>query len=118
MANKGDTVFFAGYGFVIIMLGVVIMLFSLGALDPVVAFGLWLLTTGLILVGLGTVRTDEAPHGSRVMVGGGLFFAIIAIALMGIILEFIPPVTALALLILLAGIGVVVMGLRRGRSPS
>lgn len=116
MTATEDKVFYAGYGFVVIMLGVLVLLFSIGFLDGWTAFGLWLLSTSLILVGLGSVGTETAPHGSKALVGSGLFFTVISVAILGITLEMITPLTALALLILL--IGLVIIGLGVGRKTA
>jgi hypothetical protein len=117
MAETEDKVFYAGYGFVVIVLGLMILLFSAGILDGWTAFGLWLLSTSLILLGLGNVKTETAPRGSRTLVGSGLFFTVISIAILGIILGVLTPLSALAALILL--IGLVILGLAVGRkSPS
>lgn len=118
MSNREDTVFYAGYGLVVIMLGLMVLLFSMGFLSGWHAFGIWLLSTSLILLGLGSVRTEMAPHGSRMLMGSGLFFLVISIAILGIILELITPLTAIALLILVVGIVVVALGVRRSRSIS
>ena len=95
-----------------------IMLFSIGFLDGWTAFGLWLLSLSLILVGLGNVRTESAPHGSRAMVGIGLFFTIISIAVLGIILQWFTPLTAFALLIVLIGLGILGMSIKRPKSTT
>ncbi|UCE75400.1 MAG: hypothetical protein JSV56_06785 [Methanomassiliicoccales archaeon] len=118
MPDKEDVLFYAGYGFVIVMLGLMILLFSVGFLGGWEAFGIWLLSLSLILIGLGNVRTETAPHGSTTLIGGGLIFAIISIAVLGIITEIVTPLTAFALLILLCGIGIFFFGIKRIRSTS
>lgn len=118
MADVEDMLFYTGYGFVVIVLGMMVLLFSIGAVDAGLAFGLWLLATSMILIGLGSVRTKSAPHGSSTLIGSGVFFAVISMALLGIILRVINPITALAVLILLVGIGVVALGVRRTKSTS
>ncbi len=118
MTGNDDKVFYAGYGFVVIMLGLMVLLLSIGFVDGWTAFGLWLLSTSLILVGLGNVRTDTSPSGSKGLVGSGLFFTAISIAILGIILEMITPVTALALMILLLGLGILALGIKRSKSAS
>jgi hypothetical protein len=64
------------------------------------------------------IRTESAPHGSRVLIGSGLLFTVISIAILGIILEILSPVTAFALLILIAGLGILAMALGGSRSTS
>ena len=118
MAVKEDTIFYAGYGFVIIMLGLMVMLVSIDFLNPWTAFGLWLLSMSMILIGLGNIRTESAPKGSTALVGTGLFFAIISIMVLGIILQLFEPLTAFALLILLLGLGILGLGVKRTRSTS
>ena len=118
MQDKEDTLFYAGYGLVVIMLGMMALLYSINFIDGWTAFGFWLLSTSLILVGLGMVRTPSAPHGSRTLVGAGLLFTVISIAILGIILEILSPVSAFALLILIAGLGILAMGLGRSKSTS
>jgi hypothetical protein len=118
MDDKEDMLFYAGYGLVVIMLGLMIFLFSIGFIDGWVAFGLWLLSTSLTLIGLGSVRTGSAPHGSRVLIGSGLLFTVISIAIMGIIFEMITPITAFAFLILMAGLGILALGVSRSRSTT
>lgn len=118
MAAKEDMLFYAGYGFVFIMLGLMILLFSIGFLDGWTAFGVWLLSMSLVLIGLGSVRTGAAPQGSGMLVGTGLFFTIISIVILGIILEFLNPLTAFAVLILLLGLGILTLGVRKTRSAS
>ncbi len=118
MRDTEDTLFYAGYAFVIIVLGMMILLYSMNALDAGRAFGIWLLSTSLILIGLGAVRTESAPYGSRMLIGSGFFFAIISIAVLGIILEVINPVSAFAILVLLLGLGILGLGVRRSRSTS
>jgi hypothetical protein len=118
MADKEDTLFYAGYGFVVIMLGLMIMLVSINFVDPWTAFGLWLLSLSMILIGLGNIRTDSAPKGSGVLIGTGLFFALISIVVLGIILQLFSPLTAFALLILVFGLGILGLGIRRTRATS
>lgn len=115
MADTEDVLFNIGYGFVVIVLGLMILLFSMGAIDGGMAFGLWLLCTSMIMVGLGSVRTRTAPSGSTTLIGAGLFFAVISMAILGIILEVMNPITALAVIILLMGLAVVAFGMRRAR---
>jgi hypothetical protein len=115
MQEKEDMLFYAGYGLVVIMLGMMALLYSINFIDAWTAFGFWLLSTSLILVGLGMVRTESAPHGSRALIGSGLLFTVISIAILGIILEMLSPPTAFALLILIAGLGILAMGLGRSR---
>ncbi len=115
MTDKEDMLFYAGYGNVLIMLGLVVMLYSMDILDAPLAFGFWLLTTALILIGLGSVRTESAPHGSGTLIGSGIFFAVISISVLGIFMDIINPGVAFALLILVVGIGVMAMGIRRGK---
>ncbi len=118
MEKKEDLVFYAGYGLVVVMLGFMAMLYSIGFVDGWIAAGLWLLSTSLILVGLGSVRTASAPHGSRVLVGSGLLFTVISIAILGIIFDMINPITAFAFLIVMAGLGILALGVSRSRSTS
>jgi hypothetical protein len=118
MTEMEDKLFYAGYGFVVIMLGLMVLLVSIGFLDVWTAFGIWLLSMSLILVGLGNVKTDSAPHGSRAMVGTGLFFTMISIAVMGIILNWFTPLTAIALLVVLFGVGIVGLGMKKTRSTT
>ena len=79
MADKGDTVFFAGYGSVIIILGLVIFMYSMSLFDAMFAFGFWLLFTSFVLIGLGTVRTRDAPSGSPILIGAGVFFTLVSV---------------------------------------
>lgn len=118
MADKEDTLFYAGYGFVIIMLGLMLLLVSIEFIDGWTAFGLWLLSLSMILIGLGNIRTDSAPRGSGALVGLGFFFTIISIMILGIILNLFSIYTAFALLILLFGLGIIGLGIRRTRSTS
>ena len=118
MTDKEDKLFYAGYGLVIIMLGVVVMLFSVGAVDGWSALGLWVLTMGLILIGLGNVKTESAPSGSMALMGSGLFLAVISIAILGIILNMINTGVAIAIMILLVGLVLVAFGMRRSKSIS
>ena len=118
MADKEDNLFYAGYGFVIIMLGLMVLLVSIDFLDGWIAFGLWLLSLSLILVGLGNIRTDSAPRGSKALVGTGLFFTIISITVLGIILNLFSIFTAFALLILLFGLGILGLCMKRTKSAS
>lgn len=115
MANKGDTVFFSGYGSVIIILGLVLFMFSMGLFDAMYAFGFWLLFTSFVLIGLGTVKTEEAPSGSPVLIGAGVFFTLVAVVILGIIAEILNPLTAFALFILVIGLAVVGIGFMRRR---
>jgi hypothetical protein len=118
MAETEDKLFYAGYGFVVIMLGLLVLLFSIGFLDVWTAFGLWLLSLSLILVGLGNVKTDSAPQGSRAMVGTGLLFTAISIAVLGIILNWLTPLTAFALLIVLFGLGIFGLSMKKTKTTT
>jgi hypothetical protein len=113
MAEQEDVLFYMGYGFVVIVLGLMILLFSMGAVEGGMAFGLWLLCTSMIMIGLGSVRTKTAPSGSTTLIGSGLFFAVISMAILGIILQVVNPVSALAIIILLMGVAVVAFGIKR-----
>ena len=113
MADKGDTVFFAGYGSVIIILGLVLFMYSMNLFDAMYAFGFWLLFTSFVLIGLGTVRTKDAPSGSPVLIGTGVFFTLISVVILGIIAEVLTPLTAFALFILVIGLAVVGLGFMR-----
>jgi len=90
-----------------------VLFYSAGFVGGWTAFGLWLLSTSLILIGLGAVRTEAAPQGSRALVGSGVFFTVISIAILGIILEMLTPGTALAMLIIIMGL--VILGMAMGR---
>jgi hypothetical protein len=113
MADKGDTVFFAGYGSVIIILGLVIFMYSMELFDAMYGFGFWLLFTSFVLIGLGTVRTRDAPSGSPILIGTGVFFMLVSVVILGIIAEVLTPLTAFALFILVIGLAIVGMGLMR-----
>jgi hypothetical protein len=118
MADKEDTLFYAGYGFAGIMLGVLGMLVAINFIEAWIAFGLWLLSLSLILIGLGLVRTESAPSGSSALMGVGLFFAVISVVVLGIILQLFNPAFALGLLILLFSIGLLGLGIKRTRATS
>lgn len=113
MADKGDTVFYAGYGSVIIILALVIFMYSLELFDAMYAFGFWLLFTSFVLIGLGTVRTEDAPFGSPILIGTGVFFTLVAVAILGIIAEVLEPIQAFALFMLVIGLAIVGIGLTR-----
>jgi hypothetical protein len=113
MAKKEDKVFFAGYGLVIMMIGLVVGLYSTGFFDGGTAFSLWLLFTSFILVGLGSIKTESAPQGSMALVGSGIALLIISVGLLGIFYQIIHPITAIAILIVFIGLAVIGMGMRR-----
>jgi len=115
MADKGDTVFYAGYGSVIIILGLVLFMYAMELFDAMYAFGFWLLFTSFVLIGLGTVQTKDAPFGSPVLIGVGVFFTLIAGIMLGIIAGFLTPLTAFAVFILVIGLAIVGVGLLRRR---
>ena len=115
MADKGDTVFFSGYGSVIIILGLVLFMYSMELFSAVYAFGFWLLFTSFVLIGLGTVKTEEAPSGSPVLIGTGIFLTLVSVILLGIIAEILNPLTAFAVFVLVIGLAIVGVGFVRKR---
>jgi hypothetical protein len=71
------------------------------------------LFTSFVLIGLGTVQTKDAPFGSPILIGTGVFFTLVSVVILGIIAEVLTPLTAFALFILVIGLVIVGMGLMR-----
>lgn len=115
MAENEEIVFFAGYGLVILMIGLMIGLFSMGFFDAWLAFTLWLLFTSFILVGLGGVKTENAPQGSMALAGTGIVFLIISIGFLGAIFNILHPFTSIAILIFFIGLAIIWTGIRKAR---
>lgn len=105
--EKSDVLYYAGWGLSIAAGGVFAVIWSLNLLNFIGAFMFWLLAVGIILLGLGLVKTREAPKDSGMLIGSGVLLVIVSASLCSVVLGIIPFSTAVAVIIIFAGLGIV-----------
>lgn len=105
--EKSDVLYYIAWGSVIIMLGVFALLASLNVFQPIQAFLFWVLTTGIIALLIGFVKTREAPKGSLHLIGFGLLLVILSASIMVVGGFGLPFSAGLAIIVIFAGLGIV-----------
>lgn len=116
--EKSDLLFYLGWGFAIVFLGLTVALGLSGNVDWLEAVLLWLMLVGFLMIGLGMGRTREAPRGSMFLAGVGGLVAVLSAGLLATALELFEASYGIAIIIVALGMAIIVMGLARFRSPS
>ena len=90
MTYSSDKLFNLAWGLVGVMVGISILLWAMDVVEAKVAIAIWILSVGLILFGLGFVKTDKAERGSLPMMAFGGFVVAVASGIFGVVLDLIP----------------------------
>ena len=111
MSDKSDKLFNLGWGLIGVMVGVSILLWAMDVVESASALMIWLLSVGIIALGLGFVRTDEAPNGSFTLLSTGAFVVAIACGISGAVLDLIPLSASLGIIIIIVSLVIVLTGI-------
>lgn len=107
MAYSSDKLFNLGWGLVGVMVGVSLLLWALGVVNYVSAIVIWLFGAGIIALGLGFVRTEEAPNGSFTLIASGGVVVAISCGILGAVLDLIPLSASIGIIIIIISLLIV-----------
>ena len=116
MRDSSDSMFYGAYGAVFISLGIWVLFWALDFITSTMALLLWIFTLGIIVMGTGfrpakafkTIRgRRREPYGAAF----GFFLIILALSLLGVVIEVITLLAALAIIIIFTGIGIFVFSM-------
>ena len=102
--QKSDLMFYSAYLLLFILLGVWLVIWATEYVDFTEMFLLWATCAGILMILLGTIRTKEAPHGSSLLIGSGMFLTIITLMLLAMLTDVIGGWLG-------AGIGIILIGI-------
>jgi hypothetical protein len=69
--EKSDLMYYTAYILLFILLGVWLLIWAIDMIKFNEMFLFWLLSAGIMMIALGTIKTKEAPGGSTLLVGAG-----------------------------------------------
>ena len=101
--------FHSAYIILFIMLGVWFLFWALEYVNLGEMFLLWLLSAGVLMILLGTVRTREAPSGSTLLLGSGMLLSIVMLMFLAIITDVVGGWVGAAVGMILIGIAVFII---------
>ena len=116
MTYSSDKLFNLVWGLVGVMVGISILLWAMDVVEAKVAIAIWILSVGLILFGLGFVKTDKAERGSLPMMSFGGFVVAVASGIFGVVLDLIPISASVGIIIIVISLVVVFTGTVRSKS--
>lgn len=111
MTYSSDKLFSLAWGLIGVMVGVSILLWSVGVLSGAGAFMVWLLSVGIITLGLGFVRTKEAPKGSFTLMAVGAFVVALASGILGVVFDLIPLYASISIIIIVFSLVIALTGI-------
>ncbi len=107
--EKSDVMFYSAYIILFILLGVWFLFWALDYVGLGEMFLLWLLSAGVLMILLGTVRTREAPSGSTILLGGGMLLSIVMLMFLAIVTDIVGGWIGAAIGMILIGIVVFII---------
>ena len=116
MPYNSDKIFNLGWGLVGVMVGVSVLLWSIGIVSGAGAFMVWLLSVGIITLGLGFVRTKEAREGSFTLMAFGAFVVALASGILGAVLDLISLSASIAIIIIVFSLVIALTGIMGSKS--
>ena len=88
--DRSDLMYYLAYIFLFILLGVWLLLWTLGAIG---GFGemllIWLLSIGILMLAFGSVRTRESPQGSTMLIAAGMLLSIFMLIMLAVVSDII-----------------------------
>jgi len=108
--DKSDIIYYTGYGTAGILMGVFVLLCSSAILNPLQAFGLWMLFVGFAAIVLGCLKI-ASPRGTPTLTGFGTLLVIISGCLSAFAFQFLSLWSCIAIIIILLSAGLVCYGL-------
>ncbi len=115
--EKSDLMYYTAYILLFILLGVWLLIWAIDMIRLDEMFLLWLLSAGIMMIALGTVKTEEAPGGSTLLIGAGMLLSIFMLMFLAIMSNIIGGWVGAALGIIvigIAGLVVLLMTIKRG----
>ncbi len=100
--RKKDIVYYVGWLTLLILLGVWMLIWALGALRLGEAFLLWLMSAGIMLVIIGVL--SGAKRVSNIQIGSGLALMVFTMILLGIASDVLGGLVGASVGIILIGI--------------
>jgi len=108
--DKSDIIYYTGYGVAGILVGIFVLLCSFNVLNPLQAFGLWMLFVGFAVIVLGCLKI-ASPKGMPTLIGFGAVLVIISGCLSALAFQFLSLWSCVAIIIILFSAGLVAYGL-------
>jgi len=107
--EKSDVMFYSAYIILFILLGVWFLFWALDYVGLGEMFLFWLLSAGVLMILLGTIRTREAPSGSTLLLGSGMLLSIVMLMFLAIATDMIGGWVGAAVGMILIGIVVFII---------
>ena len=102
--QKSDMMYYVAWILTFILLGVWILVWAMDYVGFLEMVMVWLLSVGILMIIFGTLRSEDAPRGSTVLIGAGMLLAIFMIVLLGIMTDLIGGFLGIGFGIILVGI--------------
>ena len=102
--EKSDIIYYVAWILTFILLGVWILVWAMDKVDFAEMVMVWLLSVGVLMIIFGTMRSEDAPRGSTVLIGAGMLLAIFMIVLLGVTTDLIGGVLGIGFGVILVGI--------------
>lgn len=107
--QKSDMIYYVAWILTFILLGVWILVWAMDYVNFVEMVMVWLLSIGVLMIIFGTMRSEDAPRGSTVLIGAGMLLAIFMIVLLGVMTDLIGGFLGIGFGIILVGIAGLVL---------
>jgi hypothetical protein len=102
-------IYYVAWILTFILLGVWILVWAMDYVNFVEMVLVWLLSIGVLMIIFGTMRSEDAPRGSTVLIGAGMLLAIFMIVLLGVMTDLIGGFLGIGFGIILVGIAGLVL---------
>jgi hypothetical protein len=107
--EKSDIIYYVAWILTFILLGVWVLVWAMDYVSFLEMVMVWLLSVSILLIIFGTMRSEDAPRGSTVLIGAGLLLAIFMIVLLGVTTDLIGGLMGMGFGIILVGIAGLVL---------
>lgn len=114
--KKADLIFYLAYIVLFILFGIWLLVWAIGLLPGFAEmFLFWLLSTGILLIILGCIKTKRKTRGMNLKVTSGLILSIITLVLLALMYDMLNVWIGVAVAVILIGfvsLGIFLSGVR------
>jgi hypothetical protein len=116
--NKSDIAYYVSYIIVLLMAGIWLLAWALGAIPLGEAFMFWLLSIGILLVVIGAIGTSASRGASSFQINTGLVLSIVVLIVLAVTSDILGGFVGAAIGIILIGLVGLLMLLRNIRQEA
>lgn len=110
---KADKIFYASWGFAIIMAGICAIIGLYFQWDLLSIVMLWFITVGVILIAVGLISLSSDRKTAVMQIIAGEILTLVTLGILAIYLHILDVYITLAVIIIIIGISVIAVGISR-----